>query len=219
MTTRVVKVWNDTTEQWENLGVQAPDVSDKAPLESPALTGVPTAPTASADTNTTQVATTGFVLGQAGSSAPLVNGSAAAGSSARFSRSDHVHPTDTSRAPTASPTFTGDASFSVATFTDGTTSGGRITSAGDTFYVQAGISSSDTGAKLNIARRSSTSTNISQLNAFADTTTFHGNIVRGTGGHPGSVSTNVFHGIAQSYATALPAAANYAEGTIIIRWA
>jgi hypothetical protein len=34
----------------------------KAPLASPALTGVPTAPTATAGTNTTQVATTAFVL-------------------------------------------------------------------------------------------------------------------------------------------------------------
>lgn len=33
----------------------------KAPLESPALTGTPTAPTASADTNNTQIATTAFV--------------------------------------------------------------------------------------------------------------------------------------------------------------
>jgi hypothetical protein len=36
----------------------------KAPLASPALTGTPTAPTASAGTNTTQVATTGFVRGE-----------------------------------------------------------------------------------------------------------------------------------------------------------
>ena len=33
----------------------------KAPLASPALTGTPTAPTASSGTNTTQVATTAFV--------------------------------------------------------------------------------------------------------------------------------------------------------------
>jgi len=32
-----------------------------APLESPILTGIPTAPTASAGTNTTQIATTAFV--------------------------------------------------------------------------------------------------------------------------------------------------------------
>jgi hypothetical protein len=36
-------------------------LSEKAPLASPALTGVPTAPTATAATNTTQIATTEFV--------------------------------------------------------------------------------------------------------------------------------------------------------------
>lgn len=36
----------------------------KAPLASPALTGTPTAPTAAADTNTTQIATTAYVVGQ-----------------------------------------------------------------------------------------------------------------------------------------------------------
>lgn len=35
-----------------------------APLASPALTGTPTAPTAAAGTNTTQIATTAFVMGQ-----------------------------------------------------------------------------------------------------------------------------------------------------------
>jgi hypothetical protein len=38
--------------------------STYAPLASPALTGTPTAPTASVNTNTTQVATTEFVIGQ-----------------------------------------------------------------------------------------------------------------------------------------------------------
>jgi hypothetical protein len=65
---------------------------------SAALTGTPTAPTASTDTNTTQIATTAFVLGQASGTLPLVNGPAAAGSSSRWSRQDHVHPVDTSRA-------------------------------------------------------------------------------------------------------------------------
>jgi hypothetical protein len=40
-------------------------VGDKAPLASPALTGVPTAPTAAADTNTTQIATTAFAKAEA----------------------------------------------------------------------------------------------------------------------------------------------------------
>jgi len=40
-------------------------ISSKADLNSPALTGTPTAPTASAGTNTTQVATTAFVVANA----------------------------------------------------------------------------------------------------------------------------------------------------------
>jgi hypothetical protein len=43
------------------------DVSGAAPLASPALTGTPTAPTATVGTNTTQVATTAFVLANVGS--------------------------------------------------------------------------------------------------------------------------------------------------------
>lgn len=78
-----------------------------APLASPALTGTPTVPTASVDTSTTQAASTAFVLGQAASATPLINGTAAVGTSTRYARGDHVHPTDTSRAPLASPTFTG----------------------------------------------------------------------------------------------------------------
>ena len=38
--------------------------STYAPLADPALTGTPTAPTAAADTNTTQIATTAYVVGQ-----------------------------------------------------------------------------------------------------------------------------------------------------------
>lgn len=43
----------------------------KAPLASPALTGIPTAPTAADGTNTTQLATCAFVLANAGDAAPL----------------------------------------------------------------------------------------------------------------------------------------------------
>jgi hypothetical protein len=78
-----------------------------APLASPAFTGTPTAPTAAVGTGSTQVATTAFVIGQAASATPVMDGSAAAGASTRYARADHVHPTDTSRAPLASPAFTG----------------------------------------------------------------------------------------------------------------
>jgi len=71
------------------------------------LTGTPTAPTAAADTNTTQIASTAFVLGQAGASTPLADGTAAVGTSKKYARDDHRHPTDTSRAPLSSPALTG----------------------------------------------------------------------------------------------------------------
>ena len=82
-----------------------------APKASPALTGTPTAPTAAAGTNTTQLATTAFVQqevgGKAGTASPQMNGTASVGTAAKFSREDHVHPTDSTRAPLASPAFTG----------------------------------------------------------------------------------------------------------------
>jgi hypothetical protein len=78
-----------------------------APLASPVFTGNPRAPTPVADDNDTSIATSAFVLGQAASSAPAMDGSAAVGASTRYARSDHVHPTDTSRAAIASPSFTG----------------------------------------------------------------------------------------------------------------
>jgi hypothetical protein len=43
-----------------------PGLSGKAPLASPTFTGTPTAPTAAVGTNTTQIATTAFVLANAG---------------------------------------------------------------------------------------------------------------------------------------------------------
>lgn len=72
-------------------------IGTKAPLVSPALEGTPTATTAAVDTSTTQVATTAFVLGQAGTTAPTMNGTAGVGASKRYARADHVHPVDTSR--------------------------------------------------------------------------------------------------------------------------
>jgi hypothetical protein len=67
------------------------DLSAKAPLASPALTGTPTSTTAAADTNTTQIATTAFVVGQASASTPAALGTAAVGTSLKYARADHVH--------------------------------------------------------------------------------------------------------------------------------
>lgn len=84
-----------------------PTDTTRAPLASPALKGTPTAPTAAVNTNTTQLATTAFVLGQASNTNPVMSGTVAIGTSTRFARADHVHPTDTSRAPLDSPALTG----------------------------------------------------------------------------------------------------------------
>src|ERR1039457_3898369 len=54
-----------------------------APIASPTFTGVPAAPTAAVDTNTTQIATTAMVLAQAASATPIINGTGAAGTSTR----------------------------------------------------------------------------------------------------------------------------------------
>ena len=51
---------NDTVYDVED-SVARSALEQKSPLESPALTGIPTAPTASNGTNTTQIATTAFV--------------------------------------------------------------------------------------------------------------------------------------------------------------
>lgn len=53
------------------------------------------------------VAGTGLAGSLLSSASPVMDGVAAAGTGVVPSRQDHVHPTDTSRAPTASPTFTG----------------------------------------------------------------------------------------------------------------
>jgi hypothetical protein len=95
----------------------------KAPLASPALTGVPTAPTAISSTNTTQVATTAYVKSVV---SDLTNGAGAAYDTLKELQ-DLMIADDTAsaalttlvgtKAPIASPTFTGTVNLSSATVT------------------------------------------------------------------------------------------------------
>jgi hypothetical protein len=55
----------DGATAWTSLGYSSLP-SGTAPLASPTFTGVPAAPTAAADTNTTQLATTAFVMTELG---------------------------------------------------------------------------------------------------------------------------------------------------------
>ena len=105
------------------------DLAAKAPLASPALTGNPTAPTATAGDNDTSIATTAFVttavtnaaVPSPATVAPLMDGSAAVGTTTKYAREDHVHPSDTTKANLASPTFTGTPAAPTATAGTATT--------------------------------------------------------------------------------------------------
>jgi hypothetical protein len=95
----------------------------KANIASPTFTGVPAAPTATAGTNTTQLATTAFVLANApvtppATANPLMDGTVAVGVATKYAREDHRHPTDTSRAPVVSQALGATANFNTAV-TDG----------------------------------------------------------------------------------------------------
>ena len=73
-----------------------PTDTTRAPKASPALTGTPTTTTASVNTNTTQIASTAFVIAQGAptTATPIVDGTPTVGTSLQFARADHVHPID-----------------------------------------------------------------------------------------------------------------------------
>ena len=69
------------------------------------------------------------------STTPAMNGTAAVGSETTYAKGDHVHPTDTTRAPLASPTFTGTPSAPTAA------AGTNTTQLATTAFVQSEIAS------------------------------------------------------------------------------
>lgn len=105
-----------------------------APLGSPAFTGTPTSPTAVLNDNSTKVATTAYYINQASTIAPTMNGTATIGTSFLFARSDHIHPTDTSKAPINSPALTGIPTAPTAT------AGTNTTQIATTAFIQAALS-------------------------------------------------------------------------------
>lgn len=119
-----------------NIATTAFVTANAATLASPAFTGTPTSTTAAQDANTVQIATTAFVCGQANSTDAVItmNGTQGAGGSLRYARADHVHPTDTSRAPLAGPAFTGNPTAPTQT------AGDNSTKLATTGFVQTAIS-------------------------------------------------------------------------------
>lgn len=104
-----VKFGDGTTQ---NTASYSKTVSDStyAPLLSPSLSGIPTAPTAVQNNSSTQLATTAFVVGQAGTATPLMAGTASVGTSLLYARENHQHPTDTSNFSLELPLMDGEAS-------------------------------------------------------------------------------------------------------------
>jgi hypothetical protein len=129
----------------------------RAPLAAPTFTGVPAAPTAAVDTNTTQLATTAYVVAQASAATPLVDGTAAVGTSLRYARADHVHPTDTTRAALNSPSFTGTPSLPTGTTAVTQTAGNNTTAVATTAFVTAAVPAF---ASLTEARQFSNTTKV-----------------------------------------------------------
>jgi hypothetical protein len=142
----------------------AADIAGKADLASPTFTGVPLSTTAAVDTNTTQIATTAYVVAQAASATPLVNGTAAVGTSLRYARADHVHGTDTTRAAVDSQTFTGTPSLPTGTIGVTQTAGNNTTALATTAFVTTAVPAFATAVQAITKTSSTTSLNPSVFN-------------------------------------------------------
>jgi len=155
------------------------DIDLKANAADSALTGTPVAPTATVDTDTTQIATTAFVLAQAGDVVAIMAGVASAGLSERYSRMDHRHPHDTDKldvstasttyAPLASPTLTGDPKAPTATEGDNDTS--IATTAFVTVAVASAVSALVDGAPATLDTMNEIAAAIADDDNFATTMT------------------------------------------------
>jgi len=86
-------------------GTKVLSTNDYTTNEKNKLAGIADGATANAATATT----------------PKMDGTAAVGTETTYAKGDHVHPTDTSRAPLASPTFTGTPKAPTATAGDSST--------------------------------------------------------------------------------------------------
>ena len=110
-------------------------------LASPTFTGTPVAPTASLNTSSTQIATTAYVIGQASTSTPLIDGTAAVGTATTWARADHKHPSDTTRLAIAGGTMTGALTISQTLGIVGTTTNNNANAGAIGEYISATQSS------------------------------------------------------------------------------
>lgn len=146
-------------------------VPGKAPLASPALTGTPTAPTATAGTSTTQIATTAFVAGSfATLASPALTGTPTVPTATAGTSTTQIASTAfvaTSFAPLASPALSGTPTVPTAT------AGTNTTQAASTAFVAASFaplaSPTFTGAPAVPTAASGTNTTQAASTAFVQT--------------------------------------------------
>ena len=79
----------------------------KANIASPTFTGTVRSVTPAANDNSTCIATTAWYFGQSGNTTPVMDGTAAIGTSLRWAHADHVHPKDTAKLFLSGGTMTG----------------------------------------------------------------------------------------------------------------
>ena len=183
-------------------------------LASPTLTGTPLAPTAAASTNTTQVATTAFVVGQAATVAPVMDGTQTIGVSLTFARQDHVHASDTSRAPLASPTFTGTPAAPTATPGTSTTQVATTAFVGAAAYtLPAATSSTLGGVKPDGQTIVNSAGAVSVAYGTAANTATQGNDSRVTGALSATTAASTYAPLAGPALTGTPTAPTATPGT------
>ena len=125
-----------TETKWAKGDHVHPTDTSRAPVASPGLTGVPTAPTAAITVDSDQIATTKFVknwhAGAVSVTTPKMDGTASTGTEGKWARGDHVHPSDTSRAAAAITGTTALASGDGLIFAD-SSDGGKLKRSSITF--------------------------------------------------------------------------------------
>ena len=128
------------------------DVTGAAPLASPTFTGTPAAPTAVVDTNTTQIATTAYVVGQGYLKSATASTTYAPLASPTFTGTVTI-PAGASIsgfAPLASPTFTGTPSLPTGTTGVTQSAGNNTTALSTTAFVTAAVAAAS-GAPYDVS--------------------------------------------------------------------
>ena len=144
----------------------------KAPLAGPTFTGAPTAPTATAGTNTTQLATTAFVktavdslIDIAPDALNTLNELAAAiGDDANYAAT--VTTALTAKAPSASPIFTGVVTLPAITTDSAATSAATKAYVDSVEYVIAGNGITKTGSTLSVDAAQAAITSVGTLTSL-----------------------------------------------------